>query len=465
MSDVEVPYLMEGLTTADAYAGIVATQGFADLFGGVTGDMIAAEAEAYLRSQAAAASSVLPTAAGTTVVDATESMIEAIRLGEIAPQDASFAWSWISYYLGVTTITPEDLASHQLRTWLQTFAVTRGWTPPSDGTAAVQYPSGMRARPGVPTAYPAPGAYTPPPQVPTAGGQAVAAGLVRIGDRQVPVPGLSAAQAAAISRALAIAGADWATVTQTALDQMLPGEAPGQVPTELRQQSAAIDRLINQVRSVWHTIGAPHVGGLEEELRRLQVAAHRLTEAADRLESQLRGQDRSVLLELIHADGRRLDSQGRWLHHVAEVLPTLAPLTVVHELEAEWRHVEAQLSERAPSYLFDSLRGLETQTQAVRKQVEQLAKTAEACCEEFQQAQRDVGGRPAWKQLGQLLGVVWVVSWVLGLLTTLVAVADPQAALEAVVTDSATVDAWVQSSLGVVTADLSWADRLAGWKP
>lgn len=462
MSDATIWDLTEGIAAVDAEAGAIDPPGMAQLLADLN---LASTVEEALTMGDASVENVgvgLTDAQAATVRDTWQSMREAIRLGEIRPSDAPEAFEWIHYYLNVPVITPADLASHQLRIWLQTYAVTRGWVPPNDGTAAVQYPSGMRARPGVPTAYPAPGSYTPPADVPSPGGQSVAAGMVDIGNQQIPVPGFTARQAAAISRALAVASADWSTVTGRAIDQMLPGEAPGQVPAELRQQSAAIDRLINQVRSVWHTLGAPHVGGIEEEIRRLQVSAHRLTEAADRLEAQMRGEDRSRLLDLIRADGRRLHNQGRWLHHVVEVLPTLAPIGVVHELEAEWRHVEAQLSERSPSYLFDTIRGLETQTKAVRQQVDQLVKTSEACCEEFQQAQRDVGGRPAWKQLGGLLGSFWIVSWLIGIVTTLVAALDPQQAIMAVATDTEAMSGWVDGALGVAAADLSWADRLAG---
>ncbi|WP_343576725.1 hypothetical protein [Mycobacterium sp.] len=366
------------------------------------------------------------------------------------------------YYDRIKAITPAMIAAGRVAALVEGWAVRTGrYRPPTPpAPAGAQEPiTGVEAERQY---FARPGTWTPGPHEPSAGGQTVIDAAVRVGNIEIPVPGLTVAQAAAISHAIGLAGTDQAQITAGAIDRMLPGLAPGQVPAELEHLYGATHVLAAQIMGLREFAGLTGRPGLAQHLVEADHRIYEMEQAERRLDAQLRGDDRSRLLELHDENARRIHNQGEWIHHTDEILPTLAPIGVVHELEAEFRHVEAQLSEHSPSYLFDTIRGLETEAKGARQEIDRVAKTSLECCEDWHRVQRDMGGPSAWRQLAKLLGLAATIGWVIGIADAVFSLLNSQVALDGVVVDTEKIATWAVDTSNLTPVLIGWGDRIAG---
>jgi hypothetical protein len=104
-------------------------------------------------------------------------------------------------------------------------------------------------------------------------------------------------------------------------------------------------------------------------------------------------------------------------------------------------------------------------TASVAEDALRIAEDAEACCaaqtENLNNDVNDLGGPSALKSLGQLAGLAFGLTFLAGLVDTLVAVFDLPAAIFGTVADVGTISGYADKVANQVMANTSWADSMA----
>ena len=159
----------------------------------------------------------------------------------VQPLEVPAFFDWLNVDQGIAAITPEWVDSGQLYNYAYSWAQATGALPPGIPVSA-------------PATAPVPAPVLTTPTQGTATTAAVAGTLVQ---RSVTAPGLTVAEAKAISTAISVALGDVQTLVAGGIDKMLPNLAPGQVPQALSQLYSAVAILERQYAAMRQQLSGP----------------------------------------------------------------------------------------------------------------------------------------------------------------------------------------------------------------
>ncbi len=370
------------------------------------------------------------------VVDRTFTLIKGgLEAGQISPAGGAWAFlRWLGQRELVPVITAGLLASGAIAGQLVKYAEQRGWRP-----------------------KPAHGEHHPAPAHHLTHAQAAVAGAaLKVGSSTVTAPGLTKAEASAISRAIGISYRDVLRVQAAVLDALLPAMRPGQVPEALTDLMTAARVLEHQVALLRAEVGTKAGGHVAGELHGAQEALHGLDQAVHTLAEQMGAKVGSQLSEDIDKLKAGQTATDHALTHVSEAIGTLAPLAALHDLRAEVTTTVEQLGLAHSSALDTALNGVEHTVQVLKL----AAQDAVDCCEANAAVTKPIhagGATPSLlHQLGNLLKRAFELGFLATLVETAVTVLDAPLEVSAVMADTSTIATWATQAAGAITADLSW---------
>lgn len=374
--------------------------------------------------------------------------------GEIDGAQVPDFWRWLRYDKGVGALTAGLVAGGYLGGRLLDYATAHGYSPP---VVVGPPPSPAEPAPVTPepkVTLPKPPAKPAPLPKPTEGDKAVNGVAVQVKGQAIPVAGLTQAQANAITKALSVALADASKVTAGAIDAMLPGLKPGQVPealTDLFRATTVIERQVLRLMTEVHP-GAPRslvgrVSGVSAALVALrgQVAA---------LEAEMAAKSPSGLLSEL--EGLKRDQAGTEakVSDLERLVPGLATVANVSNLRAEVNTVVEELDLKHASALDTALNGVEHTVADLARQ----ARDNEECCtsntSNLADTIKSLGGKSALASLGQLAKRAFELTALMTLLETVATIINAPLAVSAMVTDTENVSAWATTAASTIAGNL-----------
>ena len=446
---------------------------------------------------------------GTTQADEINGVWRGIQAaiddGDLLPKDIPGFFSYLRYNLGIPSLTAAAVAAAGIAGLILKYKLSQGYNlepMPLPGTATattapvqptVNVPLAPTPTPvpnppaqvpvtGPPVPAPSPPPVVSPPVVTppspttgppqpsapvavgtpaTTGQQVVVAAAQGIVNQSVTAPGLTPAEAQAISTALGISVADVYGVVARVVDLMLPLMAPGQVPAALTDLFNAVAVLESQLSPI--ISGIRDNGGMAtgKQITYLSEAVEGLVAELGTVISQLGDTAPSELQTEITALQGQVGANTSAISTLVATVPTLATVANLNVVEGEVATVGSQLALQAPSAMSESL----STTASVAQDALRIAEDAEACCaaqtENLNNDVNDLGGPSALKSLGQLAGLAFGLTFLAGLVDTLVAVFDLPAAIFGTVADVGTISGYADKVANQVMANTSWADSMA----
>jgi hypothetical protein len=424
--------------------------------------------------------------------------------GELPYTETGRFFSYLRFNMGVPILTGAMITGGVLAAYLLKYAQENGFHPAKEPTfhyvPSVRAPTPHYAEPPpkpvsgpvAPTTAPTPHYAKPPPKpvsgpvapttaptphyakppvevtgtapaaakAPTRAQRVVAHTARQVVPQQVTAPGLTKAEAAAISKAIGAATADMLRAQAAVIDAMLPGMAPGQVPEMLQQLSSTTTVLELEVRQLQVEIGVGDLGSLPGTLTNLRATLTALQRDVSSLTDELATKAPSALETLINDIGDRVDHDTNLLHDLEVALPGLATVT---ELGALSGRLTKAIEDEGSTYKAE----LEQAVSPLRTEVQTLTKTAEEldeCCEENSNITNPIrsgGATPSLlKQLGSLLKTAVEGVFIAGVLDSVMAVLDLPVVITTTVIETEALTNWAETSAGIIGKDLSWLGKL-----
>jgi hypothetical protein len=369
---------------------------------------------------------------------------EVVAEGWVQSIEVPAFFRWLSEYEGVANITPAEISSGLVQSYAYSWAVASGFGPraaPSTGVVPAPVP-----RPALPT--------------PTEGQKSTTRQATKVTSQQVTAPGLTKAEAEAISKAVGISYSDTLRVMAATVDDLLPGMKPGQVPQALSQLNAAVHVLEHQISLLRaelppgaHPVLAGTVTGVLADIKALETAVTLLkAQMADETGSGLQteiGQVREAYRGL-------RDDLGQV---TGVTLPTI---------ETGLAAATGTLAALGTTVNRDVVPELAQVTKTATASAAKLALTTDECLAELCEAENQVtrpiqegGASPSLlRSLGGLLGGAFTLLSLVGLADTVLAIIDAPVALGAIIQDTETLAGWAKTSANFIASDLSWSGRL-----
>lgn len=363
---------------------------------------------------------------------------DAVSSGELTPAQVPAAWLWMRYNLGVSGVLSANAGGVPLPARFRQYALAHGWVPPEGRPAPVK----------------------PAIVHPSAGDTVTQWATLDVQGHQVRVAGFTAAETKAISKALALTFADSGQVTAAAIDRMLPGLAPGQVPEALTQLNTAAAVLERQVAVLRAEVGGRAPGHVAGQVSGLAETVHGLAQAVHILTEQIAEAAPSKIGDQVAANTKTIHAVSHTLEHtvIAEGLVGGVAVPMLAHDVANLNHLVDGISVGAVQH------NLNTETSALRQEIGTVAKTSEECCAENSAITNPIRAGGATPSLLHGLGTLLKRAFELGFLVTLadglLSVIDLPLAVGGVVTDTETIAGWAVSAAGVIEADFAWMGKL-----
>lgn len=363
---------------------------------------------------------------------------EAVDSGEIMPADVGGLMNFLESRFGVTVLTAATVSTGALAYYVYTYALSKGYKPTA-------------APPKGPTYH---------LTTPTAGQRVTTTSAKAITPQSVTAPGLTGAEAAAVSAALGVTFADAMKVHAYSLDQMLPGLEPGQVPEALSNQNFAIKVLEHQVAQLRAEVPPGTHPVLRGQVAATQATISALEAAISALQAQMATEASSALLTDITDLRGHVEGLSEDVSHIDTVtVPALTAglVTVTGTVTA--------LSTTVDDKVVPELAQVAKTAEA---NAAKLALTTDEClsdlCESESQVTRPIqegGATPSLlKGLGGLLGGAFTLLSLASLAETALAIIDLPVAMKAIVQDTETLAGWAGTSANWVASDLTWSAPL-----
>jgi hypothetical protein len=318
--------------------------------------------------------------------------------------------------------------------------------------AAVRYAASPAPSPHL--RHPAPAHHPTPLEV-------VREVAIEIGPSRVSAPGLTGAEAEAISKAIAIAYADSLRAQAETLGRYLGTLTPGQLPQALNELFHAVHILTHQVVRLDNEVSARAPertalatrAELEASIASVKADVAGVAKAETKAEKEISARVDSNTTAIEHLLAR--------IDHIGEVvLPTVeSRLELTDRNVANLDHLTAGISSGELQH------NLNTEVAAVRAEIGQVAKTAEECCAENAEVTKPIRQGGATPSLLHRLGGILEKAFAIGFIATIadvaLAVIDMPAVLEATAFDVEMIDNWVSRSVPVIVGAYSWE---RGWQ-
>jgi len=284
----------------------------------------------------------------------------------------------------------------------------------------------------------------------------VKSAAITIGNQDVPAPGLTPAEAAAISNAIGLAMADALTVLHQTVYEMLPGLRPGQVPEALDDLNRATTVLERQYAVLKAQVGTRAEASVAGRLEGAQQTITRIDTELKHLQAQLAEEEESNLGTHVNHVATRTETVTKTVTTVVEEkIPDIGTglAALAGSVSALTTQVEAEIVPQ-----------LEAVTATADGNAGKLALTTDECLADLCDAENNVtepikqgGATPSLlKQLGNLLKGAFELGFIATVMETVVTLLDAKLEVSAVVSDTATIAGWAESAAGVIEGDLSW---------
>ena len=429
----------------------------------------------------------------------------AINDGDLTPGQIPGFFSYMRFNLGVPSLTAAAVTAAGIAGLILKYKLHLGYDlepMPLPGTATVPtapvqptvtpapYPTPVPV-PGGPAPVPVPTPPVPvpisPPVVPppvvtppspsssaptapapvavgqpqTTGQKVVVQAATQLVNQSVTAPGLTPAEAKAISTAIGISVVDVYKVVAQVIDLMLPNLAPGQVPaalTDLFQATKVLESQLDPIISGIRDNGGMATGN---QVTFLAEAIQGLVGQIGQLDSELQERAPSSLGTDLDTTKTAVAANTTAITGIEQVLPTLATTTALQGVQTEVTTTVEQLGMTAPSQLGSEL----GTTTAIAQDALRVAEDAEACCSaqtsRLDDDETQLGGKPNLPNLGKIAGWLFGLGFVATLLDTVVAVFDLPAAFAGTVDDVETLSSWADAAATQAISDTSWASMVA----
>ena len=463
-----------------------------------------AEADAVIGDIQASVTRIYGTTQADEINGVWRGIQAAIDDGDLLPKDIPGFFSYLRYNLGIPSLTAAAVAAAGIAGLILKYKLSQGYNlepMPLPGTAtATTAPVQPTVTPApYPTPVPVPGGPAPVPVTPvipvtpvtpvvpsplpvtppppgtltanlttpvavgspaTTGQQVVVAAAQGIVNQSVTAPGLTPAEAQAISTALGISVADVYGVVARVVDLMLPLMAPGQVPAALTDLFNAVAVLESQLSPI--ISGIRDNGGMAtgKQITYLSEAVEGLVAELGTVISQLGDTAPSELQTEITALQGQVGANTSAISTLVATVPTLATVAALSDTQAQVTTAVEQLGATAPSVLGENL----ASTTAIAQDALRIAEDAEACCsaqtENLSSDENALGGKSNLPNLGKIAGWLFGLTFVAGILDAVVAVFDLPAAFAATAGDAAAISKFADAVAVEVLANPSWQPAL-----
>src|ERR1700677_724020 len=230
--------------------------------------------------------------------------------GSLPYTDTAKWFQWLRYNAGTEVITKAMVVGGTLLALLRKWDQEQGLPPAKAPTFKSPVP--------LPT--------------PTHGQKVVTGAAKKLTTQTTTAPGLTKAEALAISEAIGVATVDVLKAQALVIDRMLPGMAPGQVPEALSQLDTAAAILEHQVEALRKQVGTHSVSGVTGTVASLSNAVTALQAEVAALTAELELKAPSALdshVNDINAVVTTNTSEIAHLTHEVGNLPTTAALTAL----------------------------------------------------------------------------------------------------------------------------------------
>ena len=363
----------------------------------------------------------------------------------VQPLEVPAFFDWLNVDQGIAAITPEWVDSGQLYNYAYSWAQATGALPPGIPVSA-------------PATAPVPAPVLTTPTQGTATTAAVAGTLVQ---RSVTAPGLTVAEAKAISTAISVALGDVQTLVAGGIDKMLPNLAPGQVPQALSQLYSAVAILERQYAAMRQQLSGPDDGSVLSTLAAIENTLSEVQDDVIVAEDQLELKAGSALETQVTGIGDQVSTN-------TDAIKTINTVNIP-ELGAGLAAVTTGLAVTNNLVNNEVVPQLATTTTMATASAAELALTDADClaklCDSINNVSEPIvngGATPSLLgRLGSLLGTAALLGFAATIVDTLLAIFDAKAAVSGVVSDTETLATWAESAANVVMGDLSWQGQLA----
>lgn len=399
-----------------------------------------AEAKTVVSRVVLNAQKTLPPDLAQVVADAWGVVEEGWDEGEITYSDSGDFWRWLRYDKGVVTITAAFATGGLLAAHLLDYAELHGYKPPT-----------VRVKPTVTV-----------PAKPTEPQKVVARLAKGITEQSVTAPGLTKAQAAAVSKAIGIASADEAKLLAATVHEFLGDLTPGELPEALTNLFTATKVLEGDVTKLMREVkpGAP--ASLVGTTHGLAKTVHGLAQEVHQLALDLAEKAPSTLHTHVQDNTTAIDDIKTNVHEINTVsIPEISGAvgTLVGTVGALDTLVKVDL---APT--------LSRVEQEATASAAKLALTTDECLAELCDAENNVtnpiksgGATPSLlKELGGLLKKAFEIGFLIELLETLATVLDAKVGVSDVVADVETLAGWAETAATTIEGELSGLGALGG---
>lgn len=363
----------------------------------------------------------------------------------VQPLEVPAFFDWLNVDQGIAAITPDWVDSGQLYNYAYSWAQATGALPPGIPVAA-------------PATAPVPAPVLATPTQGTTTTTDIASTLVQ---RTVTAPGLTVAEAKAISTAISVALADVQTLVAGGIDKMLPNLAPGQVPQALSQLYSAVRILEAQGAKMRQQLSGPDPGAVGTTLAGIAEALGNMQAEVTTLSDQFALVDPSALEAQVSTIGDQVNTNTSSLANITEnKLPEIGAAL------AAGAAATSALTTTVDTQVVPQLAQVATTTEA---NAAMLALTDADCLAGLCDAEGNVinpitkgGATPSLLgQLGNLLKDALYLGLAASIVETILTVFDAKAAVSSVVSDTETLAGWAESAANVIASDLSWQGQLA----
>jgi hypothetical protein len=382
----------------------------------------------------------------------------AIDDGTITPAQGGAFLRWLNYNKGVTSIVNDATTSATMTSYLAQWIVEQsGLVPTTPTPAPAPTPPPIVATSPAPPLVPNP-APAPVLPTPTQGQQVITKTVIEVVPQQVQATGSTGPTATQVQAAIGVAFADAMRAQAAAIDAMLPGLKPGQVPQALDQLNQATHVLEDQLAILRATTTGHAPASLSIQITALQAAMKALQSTAATLTSQMAETIPSGLSDDLGKVKTAQKTDETNIKALEDAIPGLAPLATVTALGSSVSALQRQMDLVDPSPLDSAVNA----AQGAADGAATAAKDAQDCCDDAH-AQLDddenaLGGKSALQKLGQLAGAAYGLLALIGFLETIEAIANLPIVLKAIITDTTTISGWAQTAASTIVADMSWAD-------
>lgn len=362
----------------------------------------------------------------------------------VQPLEVPAFFDWLNVDQGIAAITPEWVDSGQLYNYAYSWAQATGALPPGIPVSA-------------PATAPVPAPVLTTPTQGTATTAAVAGTLVQ---RSVTAPGLTVAEAKAISTAISVALGDVQTLVAGGIDKMLPNLAPGQVPQALSQLYSAVAILERQYAAMRQQLSGPDDSSVLSTLAAIENTLSEVQDDVIVAEDQLELKAGSALETQVTGIGDQVSTN-------TDAIKTINTVNIP-ELGAGLAAVTTGLAVTNNLVNNEVVPQLATTTAIATQSAETLALTDADCiaalCDSINNVSKPIesgGATPSLlKNLGNMLKNALELGFAATIIDTLLTIANAKVAIAGVVSDTETISGWATKAAGVITTDLSWQGQL-----